>query len=236
MSKEEIVIEGKTYYVGKPTANDEAKAKLQQSRTFNAALEGGACLRKQLNKVLKARKIWDDEDDKELEDISNEIQEGIQKLEEGGIDVMEARELAIKVNNLRMQMINKISVLNENKSLTAEGQADDAYFDTLVACCCFNEDGSKVFKSYDDYITKSKEEVSAQLARKVSEIIYGNMDYVKDLPENKFLSEFGFLNENMEYINESGELVNANYEKVEKEEVVKSTRKPFLKNGQPIEK
>lgn len=235
MGKVEVIIGGKTYYVAKPGANDEARAKLQQSRTFNEALENGACLRVQLNKVLKHKKIWDEEDDSEIESISNKIQDNLGKLDEGGIEVLDARKLAIETNNLRMQMINKISILNEHKSLTAEGQADDAYFDTLVSCCCFNEDGTKVFKSYEDYISKSKEDYAAELARKVSEVIYGNLDYIKDLPENKFLSEYGFINENMEYINEFGELVNSLYEKIIPEEK-KPEKKPFLKNGQPVEK
>lgn len=236
MSKVEVVIDEKIYYVSKPTAKDEAKAKLQQSRTFNDALDGGACLRSQLNKVLKNRKVWDDTDDAEVESISNKIQENLKRLEEGGFELMEARKLAITTNSLRLDLINKISVLNEHKSLTAEGQADDAYFDTLVSCCCFNEDGSKVFRSYDDYIARSKEDVAAKLAKKVSEVIYGDFDYVKDLPENKFLSEYGFINNNMEYINEEGELVNSEYKVFEKEQPVKVEKKPFLKNGQPIEK
>lgn len=234
MSKQEFIIGDKTYYVSTPSARDEAAAKLQQSRVFNQALENGACLRTQLNKFLKARKIWDEEDDKEVEELSNKIQANIKSLDEGGFDIMEARKKAIETNLLRMQMLSKINVLNEHKSMTAEGQADDAYFDSLVASCCFNEDGTKVFKSYEDYLSNSKQDFAVKLAQKLSEVIYGNLDYVKELPENKFLSEYGFVNKDMQYINEEGELVNSDYEKVQEE--VKVQRKPFLKNGQPIEK
>lgn len=235
MAREEVKFDGKVYYVGKPGANDEAKAKLQQSRVFNDALEGGACLRDQLNKILKVRKIWSDEDDKEIEDIANQITSNLEKLDEGGIEILEARKLAIETNSLRMKMLNKISILNSHKSLTAEGQADDAYFDSLVSSCCFNEDGTKVFRSYDDYISKSNEDLSVELARKLSELIYGNLNYIKDLPENKFLSEYGFINSDMQYVNEAGELVNADYKKVE-DEAKKVDKKPFLKDGQPIAK
>jgi hypothetical protein len=230
--KKEVIIEDKKYYVAKPGAKEEAQAKLQQSKVFSEALQNGACLKSHLNKILKERSVWDENDDKIVEDLSNKIRSNLDKLEEGGIDIMEARKLAIETNELRSSVINKLSVLRENSSLTAEGQADDAYFDSLVSNCCFNEDGTKVFKSYDDYINKSDQDYSIRLARELSGIVYGSLDYVKEFPENKFLSEFGFINDNLEYVNENGELVDENYKVVVKEE--KKERKPFLKDGQPI--
>lgn len=230
--KKEVVINEKTYYVSKPTAKDEAQAKLQQSRVFSEALQNGACLKSHLNKVLKDRNVWDEKDERFVEELSEKILLNVQKLEEGGIDIMEARKLAIETNNLRMTLLNKLSILRENSSLTAEGQADDAYFDSLVSNCCFNDDGSKVFKSYDDYINNCREDYAEKLARELANIVYGNADYVKDFPENKFLSEFGFVNSDLQYVNENGEFVDENYEVVKKEE--KKERKPFLKNGEPI--
>jgi len=230
--KKEVIIDEKTYYVSKPTAKDEAQAKLQQSRVFSDALQNGACLKSHLNKVLKDRNIWDEKDDQFVGELSDNIVSNVQKLEEGGIDLMEARKLAIETNELRMRLLNKLSILRENSSLTAEGQADDAYFDSLVSSCCFNEDGSKVFKSYDDYLNNSRESYAEKLARELANIVYGNGDYIKEFPENKFLTEFGFLNNDLEYINESGETVDEDYQVVKKEE--KKERKPFLKNGEPI--
>lgn len=235
--KKEVIIGDKTYYVAKPTAPDEGKAKLQQSKTFSQALENGACLKVQLNKVLKQRKIWDEEDDKEIEELTEKLAENLNKLEEGGFDIMEARKLAIETYRLRMAVVAKGAVLREHNSLTAEGQADDAYFDTLVACCCYNEDGTKVFKNYEDYINKSEEEYAVLLAQELSKIIYGNLDYIKELPENQFLQEFGFINDNLEYIDENGNRVNDDYEPVvEENKEEKPKRKPFLKNGEPINK
>lgn len=232
--KKEVVINEKTYYVAKPTAADEAQAKFQQSKTFSQALQNGACLKSHLNKVLKDRNVWSEEDDKEVEDLSIKIKANVDKLDEGGFDIMEARRLAIETNELRMKVVNKLSVLRENNSLTAEGQADDAYFDSLVSSCCFNEDGTKVFKSYEDYLNKATEDVSAKLARELSNLVYGNNDYIKEFPENKFLSEFGFINDDLQYVNEEGQIVDENYQPIVKEE--KKERKPFLKNGEPINK
>lgn len=231
--KKEVQFQDTTYYISKPSAEDEAQARLQQSKVFNKALEGGACLKSQLNKILKQRKIWDENDDKEVKELSEKIEANVAKLDEGGFEIMEARKLAIETNDLRMKLINKMSILREHNTFTAEGQADDAYFDTLVSLCCYNEDGEKIFKSYEDYLNHATEERSQFLAKELSGIIYGNLDYIKDFPENKFLIEFGFVNDNLEYIDENGDKVNENYESVQPEE--KKVRKPFLKNGQPLE-
>lgn len=232
--KREVNFEESTYYVAKPTHKEESKAKLQQSKTFSEAINNGACLRTNLNKILKDTKVWSEKDDQEVEEISDKIKKNVDRLDEGGIDIMEARNLAVETNMLRMKVVNKLSIFRENLSLTAEGQADDAYFDSLVSNCCFNEDGSKVFKSYEDYLNKAEEGLSIRLAKELSDIIYGNDEYVKEFPENKFLAEFGFLNDNLEYINEEGQVVDQDYKAIVKEE--KKERKPFLKNGEPINK
>ena len=67
--------------------------------------------------------------------------------------------------------------------MTAEGQADNAYFDFLVSACSLDESGQKVFKNFDDYIEKSREPLSVKLAEELSALIFGNVDFIKDLPE-----------------------------------------------------
>src|SRR5690606_3109545 len=104
---------------------EESKAKLQQSKTFSEAINNGACLRTNLNKILKDTKVWSEKDDQEVEEISDKIKKNVDRLDEGGIDIMEARSLAVETNMLRMKVVNKLSIFRENLSLTAEGQADD---------------------------------------------------------------------------------------------------------------
>lgn len=233
--KKEVVINDVTYYVSKPSSIDESNAKMVQSRVFSKAIQEGACLKQELDKVLKRRGVWDETDNKEIENLSSKLNENLEKLEEGGFDIMEARKLAIETNDLRTKLLQKLGVLRQHNSLTAEGQADDAYFDALVAYCCYKEDGTKVFKSYDDYLSKSHEDYANKLAQELKELIYGGDDYLRELPENKFLMEYGFLNEELEFINENGEKVDIDYQKVEEEEP-KKERKPFLRNGEPIVK
>lgn len=230
--KKEIIFEEKTYYVSKPTHVEEAKAKLQQSKTFSEAINNGACLSTNLVKILKDTGVWSEKDEEEVQELHKKIQKNVDKIDEGGIDIMEARKLAIETSSLRMQVVNRKMIFRENISLTAEGQANDAYFDSLISNCCFNEDGSKVFKSYDDYLDKSNEDFAIRLAGELSDLVYGNNEYVKEFPENKFLSEFGFLNNDLQYTNEDGEVVDQDYKAIVKEE--KKERKPFLKNGEPI--
>ena len=176
--KKEVVIDDVTYFVSKPTSIDESNAKLTQSKVFSKAIQSGACLKQELDKVLKKRGVWDEEDNKEIEDISNKISENLEKLEEGGFDIMEARNLAIETNNLRMSVMQKLATLRQHNSLTAEGQADDAYFDSLVSSCCYKEDGTKVFKNYEDYLSKSHENYANKLASELRDLINSSLDII----------------------------------------------------------
>lgn len=235
MKRETVEIEGKTYFVAKPGAKEEFEAKLQQTKIFNKALENDACLNSQLMKVLKRRNIWDDRDQEEADEMQEKIRNNLSKLDEGGFEIMEARKLALETVRLRLAYLSKVSVLREHRSFTAEGQADDAYFDSLVSSCCFDEEGNRVFKSYEDYIAKSKEEYARKLAEKLSSMLYGDTNYMNELPENKFLKEFNFMNDQFELVDEDGNLVDDDYKPIKDEEEEKPQRKPFLKDGQPIE-
>lgn len=237
MKKEKVVIGDVTYYVAYPGPREEGDAKLESSKRFSEALESGACLREQLQKTLIKKGVWEDGDDKKLEDYTKSIQDNLKVIDSGGIDVYEARKLAIEIGKARFKMVNLLGKLREHDQYTVEGQADNAYFDSLVSSCCYNEDGSKLFKSYADYIEKSKEEYSVACAKKLGSMVYGiNDDFYKSLPENKFLQEYGFLNDDLEFVNEEGETVDEDYKKVEIKEEEKVERKPFLKNGEPIVK
>lgn len=236
MKKETIEIEGKTYFVGKPGYKEESEAKLEQTKAFNKALTNGACLSTQLTKVLKRNNIWDEKDQEEVDELQEKIRDNLSKLEEGGFEIMEARKVALETMRMRLEYLSKLAVLREHRSFTAEGQADDAYFDSLVSSCCFDEEGNRVFKSYEDYLSKAKEDYARKLAEKLSSMLYGTGDYMSDLPENKFLKEFGFMDDEYKLVDEEGNEVDDNYKPIKEEEPKeKKERKPFLKNGQPIE-
>ena len=95
---------------------------------------------------------------------------------------------------------------------TAEGQADNAKFNYLVSCCVVYKDTNEpYFKGYEDFINKASSAVAIQGSFKLGNIIYGlSEDFEKELPENKFLTEYGFIDDNLRFVNKDGKLVYEN--------------------------
>ena len=65
----------------------------------------------------------------------------------------------------RVQLRVVISERTDYESNTAEGQAENARFNSLVSSCTvYNDTGKPVFNSMDDYLNRSTEEAAAQAA------------------------------------------------------------------------
>ena len=108
----------------------------------------------------------------------------------------------------------------------------------MVALCSYDEQGNKLFKNLEDYLSKSTEDYAVACARELSSVIYGiTEDWEKELPENKFLLEYKFIDEDLNYINEEGKKVDSQGNLLEDKpaQEQKKEKKPFLKNGNPVE-
>ena len=157
------------------------------------------------------------------------------------------------------QMLIKRSTLDNE---TVEGQADNMAFNYLVSACTFlvyDNKEERVFSSLDDYLEKSTTEIGFLAAQKLSSLTIGiGDDLERKLPENQFLVEYGFVDDQLRYINENGHLTDEDGKLVndrgqyvnDKDQIIdingniitddghyQVEKKPFVdKNGQPIEK
>lgn len=253
-----VTIDGveKKYFVSKPTAKQEAFAKLESNKAFRAAINGDSFFREELTTKLIERGIWSDKEEEQLQTYQNKIRENLEKLDEGGIELLEAKKLALEIRHNRMALMILSAKLREHDKYTIEAQCDNAFFDALVALCSLDEEGKQVFKSYDDYLEKSTEEYARLLAGELSRIMFDfNDDWEKELPENKFLLEYKFVDEDLNFINEEGKRVDAegrliddkgryidgegNFitkdgERVDENGKKLREKKPFLVNGNPV--
>jgi len=60
----------------------------------------------------------------------------------------------------------------------------------------------------DDYLENSTDEEAFLGAQTLAQMMYGlDKDFEKKLPENKFLVDYGFANENLHLINKEGNLI-----------------------------
>lgn len=222
-----VEVDGKTYVVKEPGRKEVAAAKLVSNKVFKQSLSSDEFfLRDELYTILRKRGFWNDEKEKELLSIKQKIVDKELVLKRGGIELDEAKEIALSLRVLRYQLLILTAKEREFDHLTVESQADNAYFDALVAECVFDEEGNKIFSSLDDYNQKRNEEYAYVCAEKLAEMVFDISDFEKNLPENKFLTEYGFVDENLKLIESESES-----DSKEEEEVKFS---PFLKNGEPV--
>ena len=249
------------FKVYKPVLADQKEAQKARNIAFYDAVKSKSILRSQLNSILRERGLWDDEKEAHFEALRREILEGERKLEGGGFMLDEAKILALQIKKLRNEMTNMLVERSILDNETCEGQADNMAFNSLVSTCTFlvyDSVETRYFKSLEDYLERSYEDVANKAASELSGLLHGNFgnEAMKGLCENKFLLEYGFvdeklrlineeghlvddsgrlLNESGNYVNESGELVDMNGNKLDKDGNYIVEHKPFFdKNGNPV--
>ena len=209
-NKKEISIE-----INKPNQKDIVAARSFSGGVFAKVLKNPDIItRDQLNKYLLDKGLWTDEDQKNLEKISEEISKGERQLARGGKDEKgkkfskeKAKKLALEMRIKRMEQLILIAKLKKYDHLTLEGQTDNANFDFLVSRCA-SLNNKPLFKNYDEYIEDSQEDYAVKIAETLAEMMYGSYeDIEKEQSENKFLVKYEFVNEDLKLVNVEGKLI-----------------------------
>lgn len=197
-----------------PTAAIENEAQLEYLRKWNALVKAGIMVGAVLEPQLKKQGLWDDEKQKELDNIDEQLESNKIKLKtakdgDKRLTKEEGRAIALQMRRLRADRVNLLSNTTQYRQNTAEGQAENYRFHKLVSLCVVrNSDRKPIFSSVDDYLNRSDEKVAIDSATKLAEMRYGvSDDWEKDLPENKFLLKYKFCDDKFRLINEDGHLV-----------------------------
>jgi len=198
-----------TVAVVKPNSSKVKQAQLAYNKAFRAALESGALLRQKLDSYMREQEIWDDNKEKQYQDLIEKLNENEKTLAEGGIKLSEGKEAAIEMRVNREEFRNLISERTAMDGNTAEGQADNARFNHLVYLSIVDEKtGKPFFENVEDYEEKAGEPYSAAAAAELARMMYDlDPNYDKNLPENEFLSDYGFVNDDLRLIDKDGNLV-----------------------------
>jgi len=231
----EIKVDGvlTKFKVCAPTMEQQREAMKVRNSTFADAVKSGALLKPQVENLMLERGLWSKEKEEKYLALEKQILDGREQLKKGGIKLSEARDLAIDMSTLRTQLIEiriEESVLMND---SAEGQADNAHFNYLVAACTvYNDTEQLVFSGFDDYLNRAKTEVAFNAAQCLAALTMGvKRDMEQDLPENQFLCQYGFIDENLRLINKDGQHITRDGKLLDEndqviEEVVET--KPFL--------
>lgn len=199
----------------KPNRQAKVDAEALGAQMFKKLFGSDIYTRSQLNEELIKKGYWSKENQKRLEKITKELQEGEEQIHRGAKDAKGkkvskdfVRKLAIDMRKLRTEQLLLLSKLKQYDSQTVEGKIEDAKFDYLLSECCFYDNGKRVFKDYDDYLAQADEDWVIECARSFNEVLYGPVeDVYKDQPENKFLIKYGFSDDKLRLINDEGQFV-----------------------------
>lgn len=203
--------ETKTFMVRSPSLTDQREAQKVYNQAFTDAIKSKSVVRAKMDDLLEEQGLWNEGKQKEYNDLQKELLEGERKLAKGGFALSEAKKMAIKMREVRSKIRELISVRTSLDNHSAEGQADNARFNYLVSVCVVYKDSDKkYFESLEDYMGRIDDPVALAGAQKLANMIYGlDNDFEKNLPENKFLRKYKFVNDNLRFIDKQGRTVDS---------------------------
>jgi len=192
-----------------PSPKNQRESQKIYNRAFSDAISSGSIIRARLDGVMKDQGLWNDEKEKEYQTIQKLILDKERILAKGGISLEQAKREALEMQKHRNKLKDLISTRTTLDSHTAEGQADNARFNFLVSCCVvYKEDNKPYFSGYEDYISRALEPAAIIGAQKLANMVYGlDDDFEKNLPENKFLQKYKFVDKDLRLIDKKGRLI-----------------------------
>jgi len=208
-----VTIDGveKDFLVRSPSLNDQREAQKVYNQAFTDAIKSKSVVRAKLDDLLEDQGLWNDEKQAKFTSLQKELLDGEKRLAKGGFSLNEAKDLAIKMKSVRDEIRELISVRTSLDNHSAEGQADNARFNYLVSSCVvYNDSKEAYFNNMEDYLNKASDPVAILGAQNLANMLYGlDNDYESNLPENKFLKKYHFVDEKLRFIDKKGRLIDA---------------------------
>jgi len=206
------------FVVRSPSLVDQREGQKIYNQSFSDAIKNKAIVRARMDDLLEEQGLWDSEKQLKLSELQSRILENERALAKGGISLKRAKELALEMKELRSKIRELISVKSSLDNHSAEGQADNARFNYLVsACLVYSDTKQKYFRDLEDYLARSTETVAILAAQNLANMIYGlDNDYESNLPENKFLKKFKFIDEELRLVNQEGHLIDSDERLIDK--------------------
>lgn len=215
----EINGEKKEFTVKSPSLNDQREAQKVYNQAFTDAIKSKSVVRAKLDDLLKDQGLWNDEKQAKLKELQKNLVDSEKALAKGGIPLRKAKELAMDMQKIRTEMRELLSVRTSLDNHSAEGQADNSRFNYLVsACVVYKDTDKKYFNSLEHYLDNADDPVAFEAATALANMIYGlDNDFEKNLPENKFLKKYKFVDEELRFINKEGKFTDSEGNLVDKD-------------------
>ena len=197
------------FLVRGPSLTEQREGQKVYNQAFSDAVKAKAIVRARMDDLLEEQGLWDSSKQAKLTELQQIILDNERALAKGGIPLKKAKELAIQMKETRGKIRELIAVKTSLDNHSAEGQADNARFNYLVsACLVYNDTKQPYYKNLEDYLGRSSEPVAVLAAQNLANMLYGlDNDYENNLPENKFLKKFKFVDDKLRFVDAKGRLV-----------------------------
>jgi len=198
-----------TFLVKTPSLHDQREGQKIYNQAFTDAIKSGSVVRAKMDDLLESQGLWSAEKQKKYSELQQELLDGEKRLAKGGFPLGDAKKLAIRMKEVRNEIRDLVSVRTSLDNQSAEGQADNARFNYLVSVCVvYNDNNEPYFKNLQDYLDRADSPVAFKGAQKLANMMYGlDNNFEKNLPENKFLKKYRFVNDNLQFIDKQGRTV-----------------------------
>ena len=222
--KVDVQVDGETVTVTvrKPGNQVLSSAQRVAAKAWTDCVRDGIMTKKELIKFMKDNDIWNEKKDKEEKNKIQEINDYEKELylqhgKTKKLKLSDAKEIAIKMRVARAELRELISERIALEQNTAESLSDNARFDYLVSQCTYDATGArKVYTSLDDYLSRSDDEVAFAAATALAQLMYSiDKDVEANLPENRFLQRFNFVDEDLSLVDKDGHRVDAKGRKID---------------------
>lgn len=193
-------------YVTRPTNAVAREAEIYRIKKFNELIAQGLKTKRQCMQQMRELGEWTDRDEAAELRIATDIMKKEKELFCGDgkskPKLSTGQALAIEIRVLRSELRELSSRKINAESASAESIADDSKFDYLVANCTFyKSNGKKVYNTFEEYNQKSADELAFTAAAALAQLMYNiTDDFEEQLPENRFLANFGLVNEELSLI------------------------------------
>jgi len=191
---------------------------LEQSEIVHAAkiaslikLKERPLLRSELEKFLKQNGMWSAEDQSTLDSVNQDINNLLGKLRSGGIKLSEGREIAVSITDRRQQLVDLMQKRQSFDDSTIESMADNEKTDYFIyACTRDSSTGNRYWDSFNDMKADKDSDAYKNAMSLSMSVLYGiDPEFEKNLPENKWLRKYNYLDENLSFIDRiTGKYVN----------------------------
>jgi hypothetical protein len=206
--KVEFEAGGKRYVAVAPTRKDLRDADVEKSaayvRLFLLAKERKALLNRQVDQAARALGLWDDGREAEAEALRTQLADGARVLagKVRGTTRLQARATAVAMRAARARLFELAADTNDLYANTVEAQANDAEFHFVMTRCVRTADNKPVYASVDDLLTREDDPVFGPAFDAVLTVFkgYDRRQEVRDRPENKFLLENGYCDDQLRLI------------------------------------